>query len=85
MRLPYPTSLSVRTRLFLGMGIMLLPLVVPGVIALCSLQGVTDAIDDVVQEATEEQAWPAPSSLPWARWKRALSVSALEICPIAWS
>jgi diguanylate cyclase (GGDEF)-like protein len=36
------------------MGVMLLPLVVLATMALFSFQSVTDAIDDVVQEATEE-------------------------------
>jgi two-component system cell cycle response regulator len=47
---------SLRVQFLLGMGVMLLPLVVLAVIALFSLQGVTNAIDDVVQEATEEHS-----------------------------
>jgi diguanylate cyclase (GGDEF)-like protein len=38
------------------MAVMLLPMVVLALISLFSLQGVTSAIDDVVQEATEEVA-----------------------------
>lgn len=49
-------SVSLRTRFLFGMGVMLLPLVVLAVIALFSLKNVTDAIDDVVEEATEELA-----------------------------
>jgi diguanylate cyclase (GGDEF)-like protein len=49
-------TLSVRARLLLGVGAMLLPLLVAAVIVLLSLQSVTDAIDDVVDEATEELA-----------------------------
>jgi diguanylate cyclase (GGDEF)-like protein len=47
-------ALSLRARFLLGMGVMLLPLVVLAGIALVSFQGVTNALDDVVQEATEE-------------------------------
>jgi diguanylate cyclase (GGDEF)-like protein len=56
MRLPSRASVSLRARLFLGMGAMLLPLIVLAAIVLFSLQSVTNAIDDVVQEATEELA-----------------------------
>ncbi|MBP1777957.1 MAG: hypothetical protein H6Q86_3968 [candidate division NC10 bacterium] len=54
MRLPRRLSLSLRARLLLGMGVMLLPLVVLAGMALFSFQSVTNAIDDVVQEAKEE-------------------------------
>jgi diguanylate cyclase (GGDEF)-like protein len=47
---------SLRARLLFGMGVMLLPLVVLVAIALLSLEHVTNALDDVVQEATEEMA-----------------------------
>jgi two-component system, cell cycle response regulator len=47
---------SLRARLLFGMGIMLLPLVILVGIALLSLDQVTNALDDVVQEATEEMA-----------------------------
>jgi two-component system, cell cycle response regulator len=47
---------SLRTRFLLGMGVMLLPLVVLAAIALFSFQSVTTALDDVVEEATEELA-----------------------------
>ncbi len=52
----FRASLPLRARLLLGMGVMLLPLVVLAVIVLFSLQNVTEAIDDVVEEATEELA-----------------------------
>jgi diguanylate cyclase (GGDEF)-like protein len=54
MRLPRRISLSLRARFLLGMGVMLLPLVVLAAMALFSFQSVTNAIDDVVQEAKEE-------------------------------
>ena len=54
MRLPRGISLSLRARFLVGMGVMLLPLVVLAVMALFSFQSVTNAIDDVVQEAKEE-------------------------------
>lgn len=47
---------SLRTRFLLGMGVMLLPLVGLAAIALFSYQSVTSALDDVVEEATEELA-----------------------------
>jgi len=52
----HPLPLSLRTRFLLGMGVMLLPLVVLATIALFSLQAVTNAVDDVVEEASEELA-----------------------------
>ncbi len=56
MWLPRRVSLSLRARFLLGMGVMLLPLVVLAAMTLFSFQSVTNAIDDVVQEATEELA-----------------------------
>lgn len=56
MWLPRRVSLSVRRRFLLGMGVMLLPLVVLAAMALLSFRSVTDAIDDVVEEATKELA-----------------------------
>jgi len=47
---------SLRTRFVLGMGIMLLPLVVLAGGALISLQSTIRAIDEVLQEASEEMA-----------------------------
>ena len=54
MGLPGRISLSLRTRFVLGMGVMLLPLVVLAAMTFFSFQSVTNAIDDVVQEAKEE-------------------------------
>ena len=56
MRLPRRMALSLRMRFILGMGVMLLPLVVLAAIALLAFQSVTNAIDDVVQEAKEESS-----------------------------
>jgi two-component system, cell cycle response regulator len=56
MRLRRRVAFSLRTRFLLGMGVMLLPLVVLAAMALFSFQSVTNAIDDVVEEATEELA-----------------------------
>ncbi len=52
----YRLVTSLRPRLLFGLSVMLLPLVVLGAIALTSLQRVINAIDDVAEEATEEQA-----------------------------
>lgn len=48
---------SLRTRFLLGMAIMLLPLVVLAGGALMSIQSTIRAIDEVVQEASEEMAF----------------------------
>jgi two-component system, cell cycle response regulator len=56
MRLRHRVAVSLRTRFLLGMGVMLLPLVALAAMALFSFQSVTNAIDDVVEEATEELA-----------------------------
>ena len=47
---------SLRTRLILGVGMMLLPSVALGVVAFLSLQSAIRAMNNVVQEATAEQA-----------------------------
>jgi len=47
---------SLRTRFILGVGIMLLPLVVLAVVAFFALQSAIRAMEDVVQEVTEEEA-----------------------------
>ena len=56
MRLPRRASLSLRARFLVGMGVMLLPLVVLASLALFSFQNVTNAMDDMVDEATKELA-----------------------------
>ncbi len=54
MKLPRVLDSSLRTRLILGMGVMLLPLVVLAVGAFFSLQGVMGTFDEVIHEASDE-------------------------------
>lgn len=56
VKLPRVLDRSLRTRFILSMGVMLLPLVVLAVGAFFSLQSAIRALDDVVQEASEEIA-----------------------------
>jgi len=54
VKLPRVLDSSLRTRLILGMGVMLLPLVVLAVGAFFSLQGVMGTFDEVIHEASDE-------------------------------
>ena len=54
MKTPRLLHGSLRTRLVLGMGVMLLPLVVLAVGGFLSLRSVVGAFDDVIHEASDE-------------------------------
>ncbi len=56
MKIPGLHHTSLRTRFIMGMGVMLLPLVILTIGAVISLQSAIKALNDVVQESTDEIA-----------------------------